>query len=474
MTEAIPAKKAGFPKGIPYIIATEVAERFSFYGMSGILPIFLVDQFFNPHAIAGMQTVAEARSNEMTHLFVTLAYFMPLVAGIIADWFFGKYKVILYVSFLYCAGHLMLALFDTQLNLFTCGIVFIAIGAGGIKSNVSAILGDQMTLSNEHLMSKVFGWYYFGVNTGSVLATISIPVVYKYYGAQWAFGIPGVFMALAALVFFLGRNRYKQVAPSGIRKDNFMAIMAFIIRQLFVKDKNCSILERTTEEFSVEAVEGVLAVRRLLGLLVFIPIFWAMWYQSLSEWVLQAEKLDLHFMGRILLPAQVQSFNPFFILATIPAFTYGLYPLLEKMGIRCTPLRKIGTGLFFCLFSFVIIALLQGAIDKGQHPTVWWQILAYLLLTFSEVMISVTFVEYAYTQSPPKLKSTMTAIWWLTLAIGNLFTAMVNHSISTGGMFAYFTGARYYWLFNGIISVFIVLYLLISPHISEKTYLAES
>ncbi len=474
MIETVQEKKTGFPRGIPFIIATEVAERFSFYGMSGILPIFLVDQFFNPHAIAGLQNVAEARSNELTHLFVTLAYFIPLLAGILADWFFGKYKVILYISFLYCAGHLMLALFDTQLNLFECGIIFIAIGAGGIKSNVSAILGDQITSGNQHLMSKVFGWYYFGVNTGSVLATVAIPLVYHYYGAQWAFGIPGVFMALAALVFYSGHNKYKQVAPSGIRKDNFIVILYFMVSNLFISNTGKTIMERTTEQFSAEAVEGVLAVRRLLSVLVFIPIFWAMWYQSLSEWVLQAGKLDRHMFGYTLLPAQVQSFNPFFILATIPAFTYGLYPFLERQGLRCTPLRKIGSGLFFCLLSFCVIALIQTGIDNGQHPSVWWQILSYLLITFSEVLVSVTFLEYAYTQSPPKLKSTMTAIWWLTLAAGNLFTAFVNHSISNHGIFARFTGASYYWLFVGIITAFLLVYILVSPYIKEKTYLAES
>jgi len=323
-------------------------------------------------------------------------------------------------------------------------------------------------------MSKVFGWYYFGVNTGSVLATISIPVVYKYYGAKWAFGIPGVFMALAALVFFLGRNRYKQVSPSGIRKDNFIAVLFFMIKASFTKVAGQTIVQRTKKQFSSESLDGLFAVKRLLSVLVFIPIFWAMWYQSLSEWVLQAGKLDLHFMGQVLLPAQVQSFNPFFILATIPAFTYGLYPFLEKIGIRCTPLRKIGAGLFFCLLSFCIIALLQGQIDQGQHPTVWWQIIAYLLITFSEVLVSVTFLEYAYTQSPPKLKSTMTAIWWLTLAAGNLFTALVNRSISNKGLFSYFTGARYYWLFVIIMSVFLVLYMLISPTIKEKTYLVQA
>jgi len=463
---------ARYPKGLPFIIATEVAERFSFYGMSGILPIFLVNAFFNPASTPGLQNVAEAQANEQTHLFVTLAYFMPLIGGIMADWFFGKYKVILYISLLYCLGHFILAMYDTDLKIFRIGLILIAVGAGGLKSNVSSNLGDQFTRQNDHLLSKAFGWFYFGINCGSVLATLAIPWVYKYYGAKLAFGIPGILMALATLIFFLGRKSYRMMPPSGIRKESFLIVVLFMVSELFIKS-NKSVLERTKDRFSVMAVDGVLAVWRLTAVLIFIPIFWAMWYQSLSEWVLQANKLDLNFFGWHLIPAQVQTFNPLFILVGIPLFTYVIYPGLEKMGVRCTSLRKIGAGLFLCLVSFIIIALVQTSIDKGQHPTVLLQMLAYLLITFSEVLISVTFLEYAYTQSPPKLKSTMTAIWWLTLAAGNLFTAMVNHSIAKGGMFGRFTGAAYYWLFCAILAVFLAAYLVVSPHIKEKTYLAE-
>ncbi|MFN5226137.1 MAG: MFS transporter, partial [Bacteroidota bacterium] len=94
-------KKTGMPPAVPYIIGNEAAERFSFYGIRAIMTTFLVAQFYNPTADPALQTVAEAKSNELTHIFVSVAYFMPMVGGILADWFFGKYKVILYVSILY-------------------------------------------------------------------------------------------------------------------------------------------------------------------------------------------------------------------------------------------------------------------------------------------------------------------------------------------------------------------------------------
>src|SRR6187402_2762476 len=113
-TEVI-TPKPRFPRSIPYIIGNEAAERFSFYGMRSILTLFLVNQFFNPHGLAGLKTIAEAKANSSTHFFVALAYTLPFVGGIVADWFTGKYKIILYISMLYCVGHLFLALFDTNL-----------------------------------------------------------------------------------------------------------------------------------------------------------------------------------------------------------------------------------------------------------------------------------------------------------------------------------------------------------------------
>ncbi len=465
-------QKTGMPKAVPYIIGNEAAERFSFYGIRSIMSTFLVAQFFNPTMNPMLQGVAEAKSNEMVHLFVTLAYFMPLVGGIMADWFFGKYKVILYVSIVYAIGNLILALSTNNMTFFSIGLIVIAAAAGGIKSCVSANVGDQFDKSNEHLLSKMYGWFYFTINTGSIVSTLLIPIIYNKYGPELAFGIPGVLMCVATIIFWMGRKKYVRVPPSGTKRENFMVISFYAIIQLFKKKNEQKFWPRLGAErnFSAKSIDGVQAVYRILMIFAFTPIFWALWDQNLAEWVLQAKKLDLTLFGYQLFAEQIQTFNPIFLVSMIPVMTYGIFPLLEKMGIKVTPLKKIGAGLFLTAITFVIIALLQESIDKGGHPSVWWQILAYLILAVAEILVSITCLEYAYTHSPISMKSTMSALYLLGISVGNYFVSLVNKSISNNGFFAQYTGAKYYWLFIGIISVFFVLYLFVAKRLPEKSY----
>lgn len=472
--QVVPIEKSySYPKSVPYIVANEAAERFSFYGMRSILPTFLVAQFFNPTLNPALQTVAEAQSNEATHFFVSLAYTMPLLGAILADWFFGKYKVILYLSIVYCIGHLFLALFDTNLEWFRYGLLMIAMGAGGIKSCTSANVGDQFNKSNEHLMSKVYGWFYFSINAGSVISTLLIPWTYNAFGASWAFGVPGILMAIATIIFVAGRKKYVKLPPAGINKENFVSISLYALFNASKKQPGESLLDVSKRKYNPEKVEGIKAVWRVMSVFAFIPIFWAMWDQNLSEWVLQATKLDRHLFGYEFLPEQIQTVNPIFLLLFIPLFTYWVYPFFDKLGLQTTPLRRIGAGLILTALSFVIIAILQTWVDAGEHPSVWWQIFAYIILSAGEVLVSITGLEYAYTQAPKSMKSTMTAIWLLTVALGNLFTAFVNNSISNKGFFAQLEGASYYWFFVGLITAFIIVYLFVSPRLKERSYITD-
>jgi POT family proton-dependent oligopeptide transporter len=196
-----------------------------------------------------------------------------------------------------------------------------------------------------------------------------------------------------------------------------------------------------------------------------------MWDQSLSEWVLQATKLDLNVFGHTFLPEQIQTVNPAFLLTMIPIFTYFIYPFFDRIGIKPTPLRRIGTGLFLTGLSFVVIALIQQSIDAGGRPSVWWQILAYFILSAGETLVSITGLEYAYTHAPKSMKGTMSAIWLLTVALGNTFVAWVNNSISNGGFFAQLEGAKYFWFFAGLMAVTVIIFMLVSGRIKERSYI---
>jgi proton-dependent oligopeptide transporter, POT family len=475
--DAVP-KKSRFPRAVPFIIGNEAAERFSFYGMRSILVTFLVAQFYNPTGDKAMTTIAEAHANESTHFFVTLAYALPFVGGLVADWFTGKYRIILMLSLVYCMGHLFLSLFDTNLNGFISGLVLVAIGAGGIKSCVSANVGDQFDASNQDLLSKVYGWFYFSINAGSMFSTILIPWTYKYYGAKLAFGIPGILMALATLIFFSGRKMYVRVPPKGINRNNFVFISFYALTHLSHKKPGQSWLDVAKESYDPEKVEGIKAVYRVIIVFFFAFAFWAVWDQCLSEWVLQAAKMDLNinlgFTKFEIIAGQVNTVNTVFLLIFIPIFNYGIYPFLDKRGLKTTPLRRLGVGLVLTALSFVIIGLIQTNIDHGGRPTIWWQILGYAVLSAAEVLVSITGLEYAYTHSPKSMKSTMTGIWFLVVSAGNLFTGAINGNMANHGFFEKrLVGANYEWFFVGVICVFTIVFMIVSPRMKERSYITD-
>jgi len=118
--------------------------------------------------------------------------------------------------------------------------------------------------------------------------------------------------------------------------------------------------------------------------------------------------------------------------------------------------------------SFLIIYFIQLSIDHGGMPNVSWQILAYIILTAAEILISITGLEYAYTQAPASMKSTLTAFWLLTVSLGNLFVTMINSSISHGGFFAKLEGANYYLFFIGVITFFTIVFIFLSGRMKDK------
>jgi POT family proton-dependent oligopeptide transporter len=310
------------------------------------------------------------------------------------------------------------------------------------------------------------------INLGGTLAPLFIPLLKKYYGPEVAFGVPGILMALATLIFWLGRKKYVKAPPAGIKKENFFTISVYALMKLFSRKPGQKVWEAVGEKYSAKSIDGIQAVYRVLAVFAFTPIFWALWDQNLSEWVLQATRLDLTLINGItILPEQINFVNPLFLVLLIPVFTSFIYPFLEKKGIKVTPLRKIGGGLVVIGLAFVIIALLQEQIDAGGKPSVWWQILAYILLAASEIMVSVTCLEYAYTHSPKSMKSTMSALYLLGISAGNLLVGLINGNIVNKGFFSQFTGAKYYWMFIGILAVSIVLFLLIARRLPEKSYI---
>ena len=393
------------PSGIPYIISNEAAERFSFYGMKAALAVFLANYL----GVLGGESMSEAKATAYVSFFNSAVYLTPLLGALIADIFFGKYRTIITLSIVYCLGHLALAFMGmagmVQFWLLA-GLGLIALGAGGIKPCVSAHVGDQFGKNNRHLITKIFNLFYLSINFGAVISNLAIPIVLKWAGPHWAFGIPGILMALATVTFWMGRHKFVHIPPHG----------SAFSRELFSRD-------------------GLTAIGKLVPLFLFVAIFWCLFDQTANTLVFQAEKmnrqlLDFSFMPEALrqievLPSQIQAANPFLILILIPVFSWFIYPKVENI-IPLTPLRKIGTGLFLMVVSFAVISYAQEAIDLGKTPSVWWQLLAYLIFTSAEILISIVCLEFAYTQSPRKMKSFVMGIFLLSVFAGNALTGIIN------------------------------------------------
>ena len=188
------------------------------------------------------------------------------------------------------------------------------------------------------------------------------------------------------------------------------------------------------------------------------------------EWTLQAEKMDLHWLGMDLIAAQVQTANPILILLFIPLVNYMIYPAIDKV-FPLTPLRKIGIGLFLTALSFVVIVWIQGQVDGGLKPSVNWQFLAYIILTLGEAMVSITGLEFSYTQAPNTMKSSVMALWLLTVAAGEFFDAQVNAWLLNPDGTKKLTDYQYFSFFTLLMLVVSVAFVVVARYYKGQTYL---
>ena len=397
-----PLDTTTMPPGIPYIIGNEAAERFSFYGMRTILVVFMV-QYLHLMDGSGSSAMSNNQAVANYHEFASWVYFTPFLGALIADIFLGKYRTILGLSIVYCIGHAALACMGSYGNspqwLFA-GLLLICLGSGGIKPCVSAHVGDQFGKNNHHLISRIYNWFYFSINFGSFFSTLLTPWLLNQYGPHWAFGVPGVLMAIATIMFWLGRHRFVHIPPAGIG----------FFKEAFSRD-------------------GLVALGKLIPLFTFVAVFWSLYDQTGSSWVLQAEQMNLKFLGITWLESQIQAVNPILVLIYIPLFTFVIYPWINRI-FPLSPLRKIGLGMILMTGSFGLTTLIQSWIDAGHRPSVGWQIGAYTIITASEIMVAIVGLEFAYTQSPKSMKSLIMSLFLLSVWVGNQFTAQVNHFIA--------------------------------------------
>ncbi|MGY1409757.1 POT-type proton-dependent oligopeptide transporter [Luteimonas sp. A611] len=489
----VPPAQGRMPGQIKYIIGNEACERFSFYGMRNILVPFLISSVLLQYLPAGSER--EAMAKEVFHTFVIGVYFFPLLGGWLSDRFFGKYNTVLWFSLIYCAGHACLAMFEGNRTGFFTGLFLIALGSGGIKPLVVSFCGDQFDQTNKDKAKLVFDAFYWIINFGSFFASLFAPLLLRHYGPAVAFGVPGVLMFIATVMFWLGRKQYVNVPPSGNDPHSFLNVIRTALRERRVGQGNAGAivawsgvtvaalmlalwaldaigagvpwpdafgfvitaclalgvliafggwgaslqLERARGLHPDAAVDGVRAVLRILIVFALVTPFWSLFDQKASTWIIQGNAMVIPhdqwwWPSRLILePAQMQALNPLLVMLLIPFNNIVLYPLLRRMGFVVTALRRMGWGIAISGVSWIVAGLLQLWIDSGAEVSLAWQSLPYLLLTFGEVLVSATALEFAYSQAPHAMKGVIMAFWYLTSTFGSLWVLLTNAGVRNDG-----------------------------------------
>ncbi len=297
-----------------------------------------------------------------------------------------------------------------------------------------------------------------------------MPIFLRSYGASVAFGIPGALMFIATIILWLGRRKYIRVPPAPPNPHSFLnvsrtalasgtpgrvlamsgvaaAIGAFLLIPTFgfviaaclalvavIGFGGAGVwlqLEAARSRHPDEAIAGVRAVLRVLVLFALVTPFWSLFDQKASTWVLQANAMSKpHWFQS----SQMQALNPLLVMLLIPFNNLVLYPALRRLGYQVTALRRMTAGIAFSGLSWIVVGAMQVVLDGGSVFSITWQVLPYALLTFGEVLVSATGLEFAYSQAPPAMKGVIMAFWSLSVTIGNLWVLVVNAGVQNPGV----------------------------------------
>uniref|UniRef100_A0A672IGN4 Solute carrier family 15 member 1 n=1 Tax=Salarias fasciatus TaxID=181472 RepID=A0A672IGN4_SALFA len=381
-----PKKKSasifGYPISIFFIVVNEFCERFSYYGMRAVLVLYF--KYF-----LGWD---DDFATTIYHTFAALCYLTPILGAIVADSWLGKFKTIIYLSIVYAAGQVILAvsaihdITDTDrdgtpdnmtfhISLSMVGLLLIALGTGGIKPCVAAFGGDQFQDHQEKQRGTFFSIFYLSINAGSLLSTIITPVlraqecgIHKQRECYpLAFGVPAALMVVALIVFIVGSGMYTKTAPQGNIMVKFCRCVGFAIKNRFrhrssAYPKREHWMDWAEEKYDKLLIAQVKMVLKVLFLYIPLPMFWALFDQQGSRWTLQATTMNGDFVMTDLSP--LQTINPILILVLVPIMDSLIYPLIAKCNLNFTALKRMTVGMFLAALAFVCAGLIQLQIDE--------------------------------------------------------------------------------------------------------------
>jgi len=490
----------GHPKGLYVCFATEMWERFSFYGMKYLLLLYLTKYHL----------FSDAMGLDVLGSYAALVYAMPVIGGLLADRYLGMRKAVVFGGCLLALGHLGMAveghrarLVDgdivrdqTALQVFYFSLALIIVGVGFLKPNISTIVG-RLYPDNDPRRDSGFTIFYMGINIGAFTATLLCGYLGETWGWRYGFGAAGIGMVIGLLIFLRGQRHLhghaeppdpvllRQPWAFGINRERgiYLGALAglFCLWQLI---QLTHWVHHSLNGLALVVVAGLLwfmlarcnPVERgrmaVLMVLTFASVvFWALFEQTAASMTLYADRVvDRTLLGVTVNASQFGALNPMFIMLLAPLFALLWTRLGRRQWEPSTPV-KFALGIIQAGLGFGALVLGAQFPDSTGKVAALWLVLAYLLHTSGELCLSPVGLSAVTKLAVPRIVGLMMGSWFLALAYSELLAAQIaklahtdvlpGGTVDTGQALAGYTA-----LFNDLLLVGCaagLLLLLISP-----------
>jgi POT family proton-dependent oligopeptide transporter len=413
----------GHPRGLAFLFATEMWERFSYYGMRALLVLYMVKYLFEPgrvEAVIGYSALKRALetgfgpldvqpfASHVYGLYTGLVYFTPLIGGLVADRLLGQRRTVIIGAALMALGHFMMA-FEPLLFLALATLI---LGNGAFKPNISTQVGSLYPPGDPR-RDRAFSIFYVGINIGAFFAPLVCGTLGEEAGWHYGFGAAGVGMLIGLVTYLCGAPTLPrdEIATTGKRGHTPLTSM-----------------ERR-------------AILALLMLCLPTILFWATYEQQGNTIALWADantdrSIGVFGWGADIPVTWFQAFNPFMIFAFTP-FIVALWAWQSRRGREPSTLTKMALGCFGVTAANLILAV--AAMTAGADKASWLWLFAYfVVITIGELYLSPIGISLVSKISPARTVSLMMGVWLATSFFGNLLAGVLGSYWSVMDKSAFF------------------------------------
>jgi len=444
---SLDTKFFGHPKGLSTLFFTEMWERMSYYGMRGLLVLFMTAALQE-----GGLGITTATAFAIYGLYTASVYFMGLPGGWLADRLIGSQKAIWYGGIIIMCGHIVLAIPNDK--TFFIGLILVVLGTGLLKPNISAVVGQLYSIEDERRDSG-YAIYYMGINIGSLIGYTVCGYLAENIGWHWAFGAAAVGMALGLIHFRMttdtlkgaGAEPVSAMSAAGARKSwsgisLFLVILTIVTALMLTGSMSINpiaLSEAAAYFFCAVFVIYYLGIyfggnlnaveKRGMWALLLVCIastcFWSGFEQAGSSLnIFGRDFTDRTIFGFEFPTTWLQNANPFFIIVLTPFFAAIWINLGKRMvtpayGIKCA------VGLIIMAMGFVVMFFAAQLAAQGLKVAPYWLILTYFLHTVGELCLSPIALSAVSKLSPKRFVGQLMGVFVLTYSMGNIIAGLL-------------------------------------------------